>query len=436
MASEQHFSEIFTLTDDCFEFIFVWLRFEELCEIAGTCKHLQYIAGQYIRRKYPGKKMVIAQKYGKICIEPNGIQYVSQFVQNLEIHGSELKLFEYVLENCSGNIQRLRLSGGYMLSTQHITNLRRFLSNVKIIELYCCIFTHEFYETFLQYCHSLETLVIKPFLYECQSSGNNGGWLNHLYAGLKYFECDGFKVTDKFSEFFQLNKNIESFSAPQKTLRNLYKNSTVTFKRISLRLRPTHRLQPIEKICDHFKLFHTQKRFDRIHLIVHDREIFVNNADRITTLDVIEELTLDFCFIDDNEARALRMLAAWRNLKVLNIRHIGGNAELLSQALPSVEVLRVAEESLSVCEPFIRNNCKVREIFIEKSRNSNVHIHRLNIERLKLMAWHKLNVYVSEEAFFEIKRSKNKLKFPAIEIKLIDSHFSIRHTTQFPMGCN
>lgn len=405
--------------------------------MGGTCRHLQHIAGQYVRRKYRAKKMRISREYGKLLILPNGIEHLSQYIQNVEIHGSELELFEYVRKNCSAHVQRIGLFGGYRLSTGHIDNLRRFLGNVKAVVLYCCVFAQGFYETFLQYCQSLETLVIAPFLYDGQYSGSDGDWLKHEYAGLKHFQYDGLEMTENISEFLQRNRSIASFSAPLETLETVLDSCPVRFQEICLRLRPPKRSQPIEQICDRFKRFSMEKRFDRLHVVINDRDIFINNTDSITALSAVQELTLDFYFVDDIGMAPLLAVAAWPNLKVLNIRHIGHSAELLSKSLPQLEVLRVVDDALSACEPFIRNNCNVRRISIEKCQKSDSpHFSHLNAERLKLVAWQILYLYVGEVAFFEIRRSTRTVRFAAIEIKLIESQFSMRHATPFPESLN
>lgn len=437
MVSETSFSGLLALNDDCFECIFVWLTFEELCSFGGTCKHLQCIAGQYVGRKYRAKKMQISREYGKLLILPNGIEHLSQYIQNVEIHGSELELFEYVRKNCSEHVQRIGLFGGYRLSTGHITNLRRFLGNVKAVVLYCCVFAHSFYETFLQYCQSLEALCIAPFLYDGQCNGSDGDWLKHEYAGLKQFQYDGLEMTAIVGEFLQRNKSIASFSAPLATLATVLDACPVRFREICLRLRPQKRSQPIEQICDRFKRFSMEKRFDRVHLVINDRDIFVNNSDSITALSAVQELTLDFYFVDAIGMASLLAVATWAHLKVLNVRHIGHSAEMLSKSLPQLEVLRVADDSLSACEPFIRNHCNVRIICIEKCKKSDsTHFSRLNAERSKLVTWQKLHLYVGELAFVEIRRSTSTVRFTAIEIKLIDSQFSMRHATPFPESLN
>lgn len=424
MASEEVPFGILSLSDDCFEYIFAWLTFDELCSIGGVCKHLQYIAGQYFRRKYPAKTMKISRKFGKTLIDPCGIENFSNFVQNIEIDGSEVELFEFIHLNCSEKIRKLSLSGCHMLSNQHIDHLIRILHNVDTIELQCCVFAHGFYETFLKHCQSMQKLTIKSFLYEWQY-GRCGNWLKQHYSTLKHFEYDGFDILDELRIFFQLNPNIQSFSSSSDMLQNLFRiNQMVKFRKITLKLKPS-RLDGIERVCDQLKILYAEQRFVEMHLMIDDKGTFLNNIEKITLLDGVDALTLDFCFVTDVETTAsLQMLGMWTNLNELHIKSIGGDAEALAHKLHGLKVLRVDEDSMDIITPIVRNCSQMHKLLIGKIKTSTdvPCIAKLNKYRLN-HNWSKLVVYVEESGFVRVRNASGTMKFPTIEIKLIDAQF-------------
>lgn len=417
MEFESDEFNLLALNHDCLENIFSYLPLELLCAVGGTCKRLQNIAGQYFRRKYPAKQMCISYKSKKIDIQPSGIEHFSRFVQNIQINGSEIDVFKFANENCSENVRKISIFGGYMLTPQHIEHLKRFLSNAKEIRLLFCVFTNELVE-FFQCCNSMEILIVKPFLYECQCDGREGGWLEHHYATLKHFEYDVIYTPKDFEQFVQLNPNVQLFSASSSILQQLYEDSRTNFIEIELQLKPS---KFIDTVCDHFNALYEQQRFDRLHVSIDDKKTFLNNTEKITSLRGVDKVTLHFYLPCAIEKSSLQTLAIWPNLRILNMQSFGAEAEFLSQKLQQLEILRVVEDSLDTIAWFIRNSSNMRQLFIGKivEQASSPCFSQLNIERLKLNNWRRLNLYISESAFIAVKRTK----YQTIEIKLIDSHF-------------
>lgn len=417
MAFESDEFSLVSLNDDCLEHIFSYLPFELLCEIGGTCKHLQLIAGEYFRRKYPAKQMCISFKSNKIDIQPSGIEHFTRFVQNIQINGSEIDVFKFIHKNCSENVRKIVIFGGYMITPQHIAYLKCFLANAKEIKLLFCVFTDELLE-FLQCCHSMEILIVKPFLYECQYDGREGGWLKNHYATLKHFEFDVIYTPNDFEQFIQFNPNVQLFSASSTTLQQLYENSRANFNEIEVQLKPS---KFIDTVCDQFNVLYDQQRFNRLHVSIDDKKTFLNNTEKITSLRGVDKITLNFYLPCDIEKSTLQRLAIWANLRILKVQSFGAEAALLSQQLQQLEILRVAEDSLDTISWFIRNSSNMRQLFIEKiiEKAKSPCFSDLNMERMKLNNWKRLNFYVSETAFIAVKRTK----YQSMEIKLIDSHF-------------
>lgn len=418
---------LLSLNNDCFNEIFTWLTFNELCSLGQTCKQLQHIAGMYFQRKYSSKQLTITKKFGEICIEPKEMQCFIEYTQNIDIADSELSTFEFIRSNCSENIQKIQLSGIYMLSEEHAQCIENILQNVDTVELYGCVFSAGLYDSLLKYCKNMKNLVIKRLFYEYQHIDNKHHWLKQQYSSLETFQWH--IPEDNFPQFDTLlhhNSSIKCLYASNEAIFNTFANSNEKIDELTVKLKEDQ-FQSVKKVCNDLNTFYDEHCYNRLHLIVQDKKTLVNHIDEIALLNGLESLTFQYrngmtmSFMDSIYSNPMASISLLTNLKVLNVPNMQ-EADILSSKLVYLQELHVQDSSFDAISPFIKNAVKLKKIFIKKiNDHSNVPcLVALNRDREKLKDSCKMIIFIDENAFFTLRNRSVSLDFKFIEVKQIE----------------
>lgn len=415
---------LLSLNNDCFNEIFTWLTFSDLCSIGQTCKQLQHVAGMYFQRKYSSKQMTITKKFGEICIEPKEMQCFLEYAQNIDIGDSELNTFEFIRWHCNENIRKIQLSGIYMLSEEHAQCIENILRNVDTVELYGCVFSAGLHDCLLKYCENVRNLVIKRLFYEYQHIDNKHHWLKQQYSNLETFQWH--LPEDNFPQFDMLlhhNPNIKCFYASNEAIFNTFTNSNEKIDELTIKLMEDQ-FQSVKKVCDQLNKFYDENRFKRLHLVVQDKKTLVNHIDEIAVLNGLERLTFQYrngmtmSFLDSIYTNPFASISLLTNLKVLNISNIQ-EADILSSKLVNLQELHVQDGSFDAVSSFVKNATKLKKVFIKNITDpSNIPcLVALNRDREKLKNSCKMTIHIDEKAFFAAKNRSTPLDFEFIEVK-------------------
>lgn len=209
---------MFMLIVDCFDHLFEWLTLSQLLVFRLTCKRMNLVVNQYIKRDYPK------------------LQALKIFEQKrwLEFCQMPLVRFKWVKEL---NIIRIHLN-----NSEEINGIKHVLNQLEKLKLNDVQIDGDLYEVILKHCNQLKGLFL------CDGSndtvfGPSNDWLLRQYPTLERFQIckHGATTTPLCPEllnFFYQNPNIHSFGIDAAFLakhRHLFLESKLNFGELEIR---------------------------------------------------------------------------------------------------------------------------------------------------------------------------------------------------------
>lgn len=212
-------AKIFKLDIDCFHEIFEWLSLRDLIAVGNTCKRLQRIAGDFFQLNYSGRSA--RGENDGIYISSLQSNIFSEYIKKISISGNRLKAYRYIGSNCTNSIKYFRVHG--FLPVDAFDCVKDILKDVEVLEMNECFINGEFYENYLKFCPNVKKLHVARSGYIQDKSiiiGTGNEWLLRKYPTLKHFELtDSYDLNgNELKTFFEINKNINSFSTDARTL--------------------------------------------------------------------------------------------------------------------------------------------------------------------------------------------------------------------------
>lgn len=415
----------------CYENLFDWLTIEDLAALNNTCKQLQRLTSDYYKRKYNGMVRVINDKYEEIRYLPSA-KHVQRF-------GPDHR--NIIIEPTSYNLKYLETSHCNQLDTivfwhgkfseRDIEIIPKVVEKTKIIKYLNSKFDGEFYESVLKYCKNMKYLVIKHKLTECLLNGEKDKWQLQSYPSLEHFYWDGLKLPNNLETFFQNNPNIRSFQ-----IGNFVFNDT-----LELLMRTDLRLDELYLEIFNFNMIEHLYEFISMMNTLYERKVFKGlmiNFQKLPNSDTIEWSRLTFlngifCEMNsDFEKNIIEIInprllilkttriSVFRDMKELMRRRM----EELSIKLTNLNELYVGINSIDQIIPFLKNSRNLQKIYVYKL-DKNVgftQLSSLNDERLKLKDAKKVEIFLPDNKYVQLKLISKKINFSMIKIQRIESH--------------
>lgn len=297
----------------------------------------------------------------------------------------------------------------------------QIVQNVKIIDFLDAKFEGEFYETALKYCNRMNHLAVRYYcetfsdvaLMECTKIGVKNQWQQQKYATLEHLCWDAYKLPEQLDILFQVNPNIKSFQ----TGSHIFSETLELF--IQSGIKVDEFIVELKHIPDRKLLEEYFMKLDMIH----DRQQFKSLMMSLPTLGALENPRLTrltylngiCCEVSENDVHKINEML---NLKLLIIKNkktqiTPSMAEALSKQLNNLEALYLCINSIEQIAPFICNLPKLQHIFVYNTDkiSKSVEISLLNKERMKMKNACKINVYLPDLVYSEMKCEKKKLPF-------------------------
>lgn len=198
----------------------IYLLHSYLYTVAETCKQFSDLAAIQYRRNYPNKYAGVTMIGEKVVLFPNDydVKVFGRKFLNLCIRGDGLnhplenELLEYILLNCSPNLQSIRFEH-VMLNADQLNSLKQMLHRVETVVLHKCGMTGDFHETLLSKCPRLKQLIVS------KSYPVGDKWMNMKYPLLESVQFASIVITPFQRElwllFFRKNPQIKKFSFDQ-----------------------------------------------------------------------------------------------------------------------------------------------------------------------------------------------------------------------------
>lgn len=406
----------------CFETLFEWLTIEDLAALNVTCKQLQRMTTEFFKRQYNGIARIVGNGEIRYLPRTKCVQRFGSNYRNVIIEPS-LERLNYMVTNHIEQVDSIAFWHG-KISEAEVKIISKVVEKSKIIEFLNGHFDGEFYESVLKYCKNMKHLVLKHKLTECSKHGNTNQWQLQTYPSLQHFYYDGLKLPNDLESLFRQNPNLRSFQCGNFTINttlDLLLSTDICLDELYLEL---FNFYNTEETSQHFTSINTlyeRKQLKNI-MISFRGKAHLNDSDwtRLKYLNGI------YCEIAEDESTdAIELL----NLKLLFLGPkktilSSTKAEALSRKLTNLEELYLRISSIDQIIPFINNSPKLQTIYVYKvdKELKSIQVSSLNEQRMKLAGANKVEVFLPDHAYIQMKWNSKMINCSLIDVKRAETH--------------
>lgn len=402
------------LPDDLLFDILKKLQTNYLYLVAGICKRFLDLAAIDYRRRHPEKFTCISIINDKIVLQPvaEDVQTFGRKFLNLILrsHGRnfnfEAELMQFVLCNCSSNLQMLRFEE-VMLNANQLQAMQHILHRLDKLVLHKCGIDSDFYDNLLCHCHHLKQLIVSDSYPIVEPTGNK--WLHQQYPVLESVQLCSITMVSfcesEWQTFFGLNPQITSFSCdhwysidstdrPVKTISRYAKN----LKRLYISLRGIGHLNSTYSdllgLCQ-------QKKFQRLEIQATGNtgiQYLLRHSKILSEMGFkLHALHLTDATLMKEAATPIVALANLKQLNLMNVTFDNEFAEIASKKMLNLEEIH-CDTGANDFTPFIRNSPKLKKIVLVNTEMGELNLgwgpHWLSCERQKIPTACPITLYV------------------------------------------
>lgn len=406
------------LNADCWEHVFDYLSFKDICMMGQSCKRMNQMAGYYVREYYPEleHKLVKGEiqfaSQIDIVVPADFYQYISK----LQIHHStalnwfsNFKTFDSL---------KTLIIGQRKLTEIEIGHMQNSLKDVESIHLAHCLISGHFFRQLANYCQKLKVLNI-------HNSDTTGELFSQNYPtleNLQYRPLISASRNDQLKNFLEKHLKLNNFAASCYFLWENRDSLIQTSVRLDLLNIFFERKDPIP--FDQFVIFlntlyergfyKTLKLTYRFFRPSNIDDNDLKNA--ISTLPALEKLSIpDESFID---------LTRSPNLKEFYVEFLNTSSNTtetlatLAMSFPKLERLGLGMGFISIDAvlPFVRHSKKLKTIECPYVLDASIDLFALNQERKKLPNACKISICVPENIYLHEKWKPINLELDLVKI--------------------
>lgn len=444
--------QIFQLTIDCFDEIFEYFSAKKLHMVAQTCRVMQQIVGEYLRKNYCASENVI-ESDGISVVYKNADGSTNErmlttvfnaFITSITYHDVFLKPLRFIESHCD---EFKSLNHLCLVCTELRCSLAKhfeqILPKLKIIQFQNCTIVGDLYEIFLRFCTNLKRLYL-------QDAHLGEKWLQQSYPMLEHLELLPIpSLSNELDVFFEQNPTVTSFSTSAYSLwlnRDAFLKSKIKLDILEVK---KYRYYTVvtnvrggnnngatndgddgdededdgdyaltdsddeldddifttQSLCKLINQLYDRGFFKRLFIYMPD--VNKKTSDYIITLRGLEKL----CIKEFSESFSLPHLITLKELAIMD----GANPcemEILANNYLNLQYLFIQNATYDTLLPFIRRSVKLKRVLVfpkDKSHfNGNfLDLVQLNEERSKLQMAQKLVIYVPDNVFLKTKWKTN-----------------------------
>ncbi|XP_055295473.1 uncharacterized protein LOC129565092 [Sitodiplosis mosellana] len=403
------------------ETVLGWLCLKDLVSVNTTCKQLKKQTEEHFLEHYPWQSVHITQYRPRKKLE---LCFNAQF-RNVVVHPGP-EVFDRMISHHNKRVHCLEFHKGEIAEIDNGI-IAGIVKNVRIIKITGTTFDGELYECLLKHCTHMEHLIIiknDGQLKECTQRGTKNQWLLQSYPSLKqfYLVSKSIDAPENLKIFFRLNPNVRTFHSGNgifmHTVNILMANEWIHFDELHLDIAPcsSHSLRDI--VSNLNQLYDNQQY----------KRLFLNVLFYVNILDAewwqVKGLYGFSCLnADSNVFEALMKVNQIRML-FLRIGEVLSHdqAVRLAKNFHNLEEINLRITDINQITPFISHAVNVKKIYvdIEVECLMNLDLDLLDEERKKLKNANKIEMYLRDSAYFEMKWKFSKINYNLIEIKRRD----------------
>lgn len=469
VSNQEQTSEIFKLPVELLQNIFSHLELRDLAYVAGTCKWMNEVAGQYFVLNFSN----VEASYTRLCNSSETLYHfpigfylepLIRFIQNIKMSGCNLQHFvtDYTKFH---QLKKIKLCS-VDFSKFKIEDIKNSLSQVE----YLLIYTSKITENFVASLPNIRRLALRDNKWP---HGNEDEWIICHYPTLERFD---FQSQDKVSivRFLELNQHIRKIAVNSTCLWNMdaIKSARVSVDELAINFNDASLLPDDDRIIPNFSKFcgdlnelYEQGFYKRLKL--YSKILFHNNVIRglatlksIATFNVFNFNTKDEV-LPLNELKDLRYRCTsqiidlnilpkeLQHLEVIRFDHAEiDDIVLFLRGSKTLKIMRIDEiiDLKRDCGCFFRDPNKIRvvdKLVKERDTTHNrtridkliddlsscrcltvkklIPLTRFNEERKKLPGATKVTLYVQEDIYLATKFFIQQTELELISLKCIES---------------
>lgn len=449
---------IFKLNNHCLEKIFDYLSLKDLHSLSETCRDMQQHTGDFFQLNYAANQNNCARSGVTTAYHERGrttkrktfikISSFNRFMRNFTCSLIGLH-FHYIRWHYTEfeSIQHIYIQNSYLNFHKYFNiTMGHMLKNVEVVELRDCTIDTNLYDFILIFCKHLKQLHVQEsqlglpknsidpppvhankLQHATEISMVSYPWLLNTYSTLEHLELMPRYVfeIDELCEFFELNRNVRSFSTSTQCLwanRQKLLGSNLHLDVLEIKFHHNKSHPNLESICSLLKQLYAREFYKKLHFYFHGHKNHTLNVQcqHVFLLDELEKLFIERFHrnYDISHLTNLKELAIVRDFTTADM-------EYLAKHLQQLERLDLIQNASSEhILPFIRHSVNLTKIRVGSDAGFPLTLRKFSEERTKLINARKVTIYVPDNLYLNLKWNFNYggTDFDAIKIRRTTSY--------------